>query len=351
MKILRFILVIVLILSLTGCAGSRKTGKEPKKKPESAESSGSPDGNPGVPSDENPEGLDWTIQVDDTVSGSYKVPMSEKSLQCDITLRLVAWKSGGADVYGKYEGEAYILLKFDESGLSDTDLLYMGGGSFNRMCGNLEFEVEVYDQEKRNRKVFSIPGSEDIVSVVPLRKFNAMAFSISSWSTILQMDQTVKDKDSGNTLSEITGESGEGESSNMGLDLFIDNGYVMIDIPTYRLTWDCGYFDGTVVSSPVGTVKRDKLDVPDVGLVYSDEDEGQGEEYPAQTESYEGLMMDPYLKDKYIEKDSNGLSGYDMNGDGKVDMYIDDAGEFKIDINFDGVFDDMDNTDVEWGQG
>ena len=36
----------------------------------------------------------------------------------------------------------------------------------------------------------------------------------------------------------------------------------------------------------------------------------------------------------------------------KVDAYIDDDGNLKFDLNFDGVFDDLENTEEgEWGQG
>ena len=41
-----------------------------------------------------------------------------------------------------------------------------------------------------------------------------------------------------------------------------------------------------------------------------------------------------------------------MNSDGKVDAYIDDDGNLKFDLNFDGVFDDLEDTEgAEWGQG
>jgi hypothetical protein len=36
-----------------------------------------------------------------------------------------------------------------------------------------------------------------------------------------------------------------------------------------------------------------------------------------------------------------------MNSDGKVDAYIDEDGNVKFDLDFDGVFDDLDNTESE----
>jgi len=338
---------------------SLESGKTPEKitEPEqSSVSSGSPDSpddKGGGPKDERPEGLDWTIDVDDTISGKYQLPAGGKVLEYNITLRLAAWKSGGDEVFGRYTGEAYILFEFDESGLSDADYLYMGGGTFNRKCENLEFEVEVYDQEELNQKIVPIP---DKVSVVPLRKFNAMAFSDSVWSTILQMDQTVIGRKSGDTLSQIKDSSGESSSDVMGIDLFIDNGHVTVDIPTYRLTWNCGYFTGTVVSSPLGTAKRHKLDMPDVRLMDPDATDNGEKEIPDQIQQNENDFEYPIdvpneLNGQYIQDDPNGLSGFDRNGDGKVDMYIGDDGKLYFDLNLDGVFDDLDNMEVEWGQG
>lgn len=336
MKICSFLIISFLIISLAGCAAPQESGKVPGEIPESQQNSGSPEDQSSGQSDEKPEGLDWTISVDDAISGKYELPAGGKALEYTITLILAAWKSGGEDVYGRYEGEAYILFEFDESGLSDSDYLYMGGGAFNRRCEKLEFEVEVYDQEKLNRQTIPLP---DKVSVVPLRNFNAMASFESVWSTILQIDETVKGRKSGETFSDIKGEFDEGTSDNMGLCLLIDNGHVTVDIPTYRLTWNCGYFNGTVTSSPLGTAKRERLDVPDAGIINPDAADDGKKEKPTKT-------------DKYINKDPNGLSGYDMNGDGKVDAYIDDDGNLKFDLNFDGVFDDLEDTgEDEWGQG
>lgn len=354
MKVFSFIIIAVLIISLTGCAVSPESGKAPDGKPESLQNSGSQADKSGGQSDVKPEGLDWTINVDDTISGKYELPAGGKALKYDITLRLVAWKSGGEDVYGRYEGEAYILFNFDESGLSDADYLYMGGGAFNRKCEKLEFKVEAYDQEKLNSKTVPLINKAPIA---PLRKFNAMASFISVWSTTLQMDQTVRSKKSGGTLSTIKGGTGEAASDNMGIDLLIDNGHVIVEIPTYRLTWDCGYFTGTVTSSPLGTVKRNKLDMPGDSLGNPDASDGEEKEDPAQTEQdgenveYPSNIPQDELQGKIIENDPNGLSGFDANGDGKVDMYIDDNGQFKFDMNFDGVFDDLDGAEVEWGMG
>lgn len=354
LKILSFFIIAVLIISLAGCTALPGSGKAREGKSETLRNSGSRDDKSGGKSDVKPEGLDWTINVDDTISGSYQLPTGGKDLKYDITLRLVAWKSGGEDVYGRYEGEAYILFKFDESGLSDADLLYMGGGAFNRKCEKLEFEVEAYDQEKLNSKTVPLM---DNAPIAPLYKFNAMASFMSVWSTTLQMDQTVIGRKSGDTLSAIKEGPGEASSDNMGIDLLIANKTVIVEIPTYRLTWNCGFFTGNVDSSPLGTAERVKLSLPDELIEDPDEAGGGDKEGSAQTGQNGENEEDPFdlpqneFQGSFIDNDPNGLSGFDVNGDGKVDMYIDENGKVKFDINLDGVFDDLDDAEVEWGQG
>lgn len=358
MKYLSAFIIAALIISLAGCFSLPGAGnaaeKAAEKAAEAEQNSGIPDDKSGIQAGVKSEGLDWTINVDDTISGSYELPAGGKTLKYDITLRMVAWKSGGADVRGTYEGEAYILFRFDESGLSDADYHYMGGGAFNRRCERLKFEIGVYDQEKLNQQTIPFP---DAVSVAPLRNFNAMASFESVWSAILQMNQTVEGRESGSVLSDMKGEFDEGSDDNMGVVLLIDDEHVTVDIPTYRLTWNCGYFSGTVISEPMGTARQERLEVPDAVIGNPGASDDTAKEESAQTEhggesmQYPGMPQNE-LSDEYINNDPNGLSGYDMNGDGVVDAYIDDDGNLKFDLNFDGQFDDLDITDgVEWGQG
>ncbi|MDD4493828.1 MAG: hypothetical protein PHV32_05700 [Eubacteriales bacterium] len=171
------------------------------------------------------------------------------------------------------------------------------------------------------------------------------------------MDQTVEDRESGDTLSDIEGEF-EGTTDKMGITLLIDDGYVTVDIPTYRLAWNCGYFTGMISHSPLGTTMRNKLNVPDVFIKDSDsedaddEDENEGKD-PDPTNDYDipdytfelpegapGFIFDP---------DENGRTGFDYNHDGKVDEYTDDKGNVYKDSDFDGVFETV--YESEWGMG
>ncbi|MDD4493223.1 MAG: hypothetical protein PHV32_02555, partial [Eubacteriales bacterium] len=201
MKVYNFLIIAVLVICLAGCAALQVHNRPTKEAPgtkgttETSHYSGLPNNTTGGQSNKGTDGLDWTFSVNNTISGSYKLPAGGKALEYDITLRIVAWKSGGEDSFGKYEGEGYILFEFDESGLSNTELTYLGGGAFNRRCESLEFEIEESDQ-------------------------GAMASFQSNWYTTLSMDQTVEDRESGDTLSDIEGEFG-GTTNKMGITLLI----------------------------------------------------------------------------------------------------------------------------------
>lgn len=341
--LLNILIFTVLITGISGCA-LRASGKAPKKAP---------------------KGYDWTINVDDTISGQYKLPMDpSKVLKCSINLRLVAWKSGGENVNGKYTGEGYIVVNIDEAGMSNEEIIYAGGGAFNRRCEKLEFKVEKYNYKKLNRNKIPMMNK---VSVAPLGKFNAMASFMSNWSTILSVDETIIDADTGMVIHKRNDVSEKSPPVKMGIDLLIENERVTVEIPTYRLAWDCGFFYGSVEKSPLGSAKREKLKMPDSPRVNSDGGYGQGMEDPSkngqnggnnqkkQDTAETGFKMGneefralfPQHADKYIEKDPKGRSGFDLNEDGIVDMYLDESGKLIFDIDFGS--DILDN--VEWGQG
>lgn len=347
------------MISVTGCGALRVTENQPNSSEHQNEVASEVSGTDGKSrkgrdteqntnseseSDPEYEGFDWSISIDDTFSGTYKLPAGEKNINYDITLKLVAWKSGGKYVYGTYEGEAYIVFNFDESGLSGNELLYLGGGDFNRKCERLRFEIEPYDQGKLNQQTIPMPDGMPVAPpVAPLESFNAMASFISAWSTELQMDQTVQSRNTGETLSHIEGGFDEGTTDNMGILLLISKDKVTADIPTYRLTWNCGYFRGTLTREALGTAKRESLEMPDaVNTEQSGTVEGHTSDHSnmPQMPQYDGVGN--------IITDENGITGFDLNGDNKVDVYTDENGVFHMDLDFDGEFEEYQS---EYGMG
>jgi len=356
-----FLVIAVTMLSLAGCKPKSGKGKAPEEKPESSQNYVSQDEKASEKPNENPnkkpKGYDWTIDVDDTIPGSYtyQVPDNNLTLKYNITLRLVAWKSGGEDVYGKYEGEAYIVFRFDESGLSNEEVVYAGGGAFNRRCEKLEFTVEKYDSGKYGRDIVSFSGTP---LVIPIRTYNAMSSFISKWSTILEVDDAMKDADTGAALLQRNDQYSDGSLDNMGIKLLIDDKEgVVVEIPTYRLGMDSGYFLGTVKRSPLGTAKRVKLEMPGGDGSVNSNAAADGEEKGSAGSPYDWLY--DKSSDTYVERDPNGLTGYDTNGDGYVDFYYDENGNPKVDMFYDGTFEDprdpknyeFDFSDVQWGEG
>jgi len=58
----------------------------------------------------------WLLKVDQTI------PITEDELTVNYTLVLIAQKNGGKDVYGTYEGAAFIGSELDASNLSTVTL-------------------------------------------------------------------------------------------------------------------------------------------------------------------------------------------------------------------------------------
>lgn len=119
---------------------------------------------PENPSDEALE-CDWLLKVDQTI------PITEDELTVNYTLVLIAQKTGGKDVYGTYEGAAFIGSTLDASNLSNSFLEVAGGFDINVFANNLSFEVVPYDKEGYSRYEIG----EDGVPDVPLVDYEAMA--------------------------------------------------------------------------------------------------------------------------------------------------------------------------------
>ncbi|MGE5614867.1 MAG: hypothetical protein ACM3XR_10735 [Bacillota bacterium] len=113
-------------------------------------------------------------------------------------------------------------------------------------------------------------------------------------------------------------------------------------------------------SSPSTTAKCEKPEMPEEGPEYpgaagdggKDESAPTGQNGGNKGDYFDFLRKELENKYKYIENDPNGLSGYDINGDGRADAYIDENGKLRFHKGFDDLIDDsIDLSDVEWGQG
>jgi len=171
----------------------------------------------------NPEGSSnvlertWTLKVDQTI------PVKEGDVTVNHTLVLIAQKKGGKDIYGTYEGVAYIGSHLDLSPLAKILVKLSGGFDIDIFANNLSFEVEPFDMNR-----YSSYGSEDKASLAPLVKYDSMALLSPEMKGGIILNPTVKGIDGKQASYEAPG----GGTAPVPMKIAIKSGKVHVNIPT-----------------------------------------------------------------------------------------------------------------------
>ncbi|MGI6152129.1 MAG: hypothetical protein ACOYIR_09320 [Christensenellales bacterium] len=151
-----FVVFLISLIVVSGCA------------PAPAADSGFPGGAdskaPDAPA-QGPVECNWVLKVDHTI------PVTTDGLTVNYTLVLIAQKVGGTDVYGTYEGAAYIASVLDASNLSNEFFEVTGGFDLQAYANDLSFELVPYDIEEYSR--YGI--AEDDIPLAPLVRYESMA--------------------------------------------------------------------------------------------------------------------------------------------------------------------------------
>lgn len=156
-KLLIWLFISVSLLSLAGCS-------EPPAPPEitpTPTASAAP---------ETPEAeleANWTLQVDQTIT------VDSEGLPVNHTLILVAKKTGGTDIYGSYEGTAYVRTQLDASVLSNEAFAVSGGFNIEYSSDAIAFDILPYDEDSFFAEMPD--DSADVITLAPLAVFNGMA--------------------------------------------------------------------------------------------------------------------------------------------------------------------------------
>lgn len=159
----------------------------------------------------------WILKVDQTI------PVKEGDVTVNHTLVLIARKEGGTDVYGTYEGAAYIGSHLDVSELSKMFIKMAGGFDVDVFANNLTFEIEPFDMKR-----YSAYGSEDEASVAPLVKYESMALLSPEMKGGVIINPTVKSSDG---LQGGYNASGKGVAP-VAMKIAIHSGKVHVNIPS-----------------------------------------------------------------------------------------------------------------------
>lgn len=359
-KYLTFILLIICLF--TGCSGKsglNKAVSQSEEQLQQVQTNGQPAGiqkesetteetrRMGVkePSDQSEAGQDykWLIQVSDSKNGNIPVPMSDKSLNFKCTLYFVAWKNGGEDIYGTYEGRALITFDIDESKLSDKNVSVTGTAMLDSMM-DVNFEILPYDNEEYDRIKKS--GTDDI-SPAPLSTFTGMsAFTgmheAVKWETVKAID-----KKTGKMVLNVNNGSSDSQKYSIGINILVNNEKVTVDIPTYNSTWKLDFFRGSITKNEAGL---NPIDIFRDTLITRMEKKQEVSERAK--ENSKGSDNDPEVPSGTTSSymtDSEGREGFDTNGDGNLDMWMDENGDMRMDLDQNGQWDPVIESD--WGEG
>ena len=121
--ITHFLLIILAIsvLTLSGCGGT--TQKAPQNQQPSTAQEGKESADDALAA-----GPYWQIKVSDTKNFSYAVPDGNGGvINMTAALYFIAWKQGGEDMFGQYEGRALVGLNMDLSQAGTGGVSYSGG--------------------------------------------------------------------------------------------------------------------------------------------------------------------------------------------------------------------------------
>lgn len=305
----------------------------------------------------------WIINVSDSKNGTYTIPINGKSFDYTATLNLIAWKNGGDDIFGDYEGKWLINFSVDYEKLSDSDVEFAGNVLVDMLCDEMSFTISPYSSEGYSKIKKSMPGS---VTVEPLVKSDGMTSFTAEEIPVKREDWQAADTKSGKTLFNADFSFSDGEKVPVGVNMLTRKDEVVVDIPTYSSVWKLGHFYGSITENTEGkdpealfndilASRAQKLQEDNTGSnpgeggnesgsgseLYTTDAEGKkgfDTDGDGETDTWydeDGNMQSDVIQGRYIT-DSEGHEGLDSDGDGKLDMWVDEEGNTHIDINNDG---------------
>ena len=326
--ITHFLLIILAIsvLTLSGCGGT--TQKAPQNQQPSTAQEGKESADDALAA-----GPYWQIKVSDTKNFSYAVPDGNGGvINMTAALYFIAWKQGGEDMFGQYEGRALVGLNMDLSQAGTGGVSYSGGVLQDGISDKITFEILPLDQN-----AVKVEGED--VDLAPLANFVGQADIITDEYTISQ--QNWKALADGQVKLDINGSFGDGEKVPQGFTLKAGEDTVLISVGDFAAAYNLDAFSGTISKTNTETDPRswfrDKVMSRMEERLSSSEQSG-GQQLPdisaGDAAQYEqgGLTVD-----------SHGHEGIDTNGDGKLEIYYGEDGEVWADFDGDGKYDIIDS--------
>jgi hypothetical protein len=323
-----FCLIFILILALCACSSKGTTESSTVEPQEELRNNSNPSNETNSTAPSDSAGYNWLITTSDTKKTTLNVPSTGKSIDITVTLYFVAWKNGGEDMFGKYEGRALITFDGDLSKLSSGSLSFTGGFMDDNICENIFFEMMPYNQE-----AIKVDGSEDI-DLAPLAKFVGQSDFVTDEYLINQ--QTWQALADGEVKLDVNSSFSDGEKYPQGFSLKADESTVIVSVPTFTQTYNLDYFKGEIIKTtdeikPVEWFRDTVMTRMEERLAMGEQSQGESTEPDAGDDSQE-LPQGSFITD------SEGREGFDMDGDGKLDIWFDDEGNVWSDFDKDGNF-------------
>lgn len=297
--------IVVIALTLSGCEDTAQ--KAPEKEQPSA------------------SGPNWLIEVSDTKGFSYSVPNGNGgAIDMTATLYFIAWKEGGEEMFGRYEGRALVALDMDLSHAGSGSAAFAGGVMEDSISDNISFELLPAQQE-------AVTADGEDIDLAPLVKQIAQADIITDEYTISQQNwQALAD---GEVKLDVNGGFGDGEKYPQGFTLKAGEDSVLISVGDLAAAYQLEAFPGTITKSDTPTDAltrfRDKvMSRMEERMSFADQSAGQpAAEAGSGNAGQSGFTVD-----------SEGREGIDTNGDGRFELYIGEDGNAWADFDGDGKY-------------
>ena len=268
----------------------------------------------------------WLIEVSETKNFAYTIPNGNGGvIDMTATLYFIAWKVGGKEMFGQYEGRALVAFDMDLSKAGTGSVTVMGGAMDDSISDNISFELIPAQQEAVTAK------GEDI-DLAPLAKFIGQAEIITDEYTISR--QNWKALADGQVKLDVNGSFGDGAKNAQGFMLKAGENTVLISVGDFAAAYNLDAFRGTISKTEMGADPhswfRDKvmsrmeerLSSPDLSSGQQPPEAGSGN-----AAAQSGLTVD-----------SEGREGIDTNGDGRLDIYFGEDGNIWADLDGDGNY-------------
>jgi hypothetical protein len=333
-RITRFMLIILAIsvLTLSGCGGA--TQKAPhNQQPNTVQAEQE------SVDETHAAGPYWQIEVSDTNNFSYAVPGGNGgAIDMTATLYFIAWKQGGEDVFGQYEGRAMVALDMDLSKAGTGGVSYSGGVLEDSISESITFEMLPFDQN-----AIKVEGED--VDLATLADFVGQAEIITDEHTISQ--QAWKALADGQVKLDVNSSFGDGEKEPQGFTLKAGEDTVLISVGDLATAYGLDAFSGMITSSDtqidaLAWFREKVMTRMEERLALSEQSASQQMptadfDSSAGFESQNGFTVD-----------SEGREGIDTNGDGRLEIYYGEDGEVCTDFDGDGKYD---ITESEYSDG